>query len=112
MWLNGLIQAGIKYVKYQPITGDINQVVSLLYACCLFSKNIPAFIFTAKFLLFRHLFVAVAANAFLLNCSALPADVISTVEFNQTGDLLATGDKGGRVVIFQRETEVSLQSHI
>ncbi len=23
------------------------------------------------------------------------ADVISTVEFNQTGDLLATGDKGG-----------------
>lgn len=36
----------------------------------------------------------------------LPADVISTVEFNQTGDLLATGDKGGRVVIFQRETEV------
>lgn len=38
----------------------------------------------------------------------LLADVISTVEFNQTGDLLATGDKGGRVVIFQRETEVSL----
>lgn len=38
----------------------------------------------------------------------LPADVISTVEFNQTGDLLATGDKGGRVVIFQRESEVSL----
>uniref|UniRef100_A0A672SV06 Serine/threonine-protein phosphatase 2A 55 kDa regulatory subunit B n=1 Tax=Sinocyclocheilus grahami TaxID=75366 RepID=A0A672SV06_SINGR len=34
------------------------------------------------------------------------SDVISTVEFNQTGDLLATGDKGGRVVIFQRETEV------
>ncbi|XP_028259319.1 protein phosphatase 2, regulatory subunit B, gamma a [Parambassis ranga] len=33
------------------------------------------------------------------------ADVISTVEFNQTGDLLATGDKGGRVVIFQREIE-------
>uniref|UniRef100_A0A4W5KS97 Uncharacterized protein n=1 Tax=Hucho hucho TaxID=62062 RepID=A0A4W5KS97_9TELE len=32
------------------------------------------------------------------------ADVISTVEFNHTGDLLATGDKGGRVVVFQRET--------
>lgn len=30
------------------------------------------------------------------------------MEFNQTGDLLATGDKGGRVVIFQRETEVGL----
>ncbi|KAF2982819.1 hypothetical protein EK904_001360 [Melospiza melodia maxima] len=32
-------------------------------------------------------------------------DIISTVEFNYTGDLLATGDKGGRVVIFQREQE-------
>ncbi|KPP68150.1 hypothetical protein Z043_113192 [Scleropages formosus] len=32
-------------------------------------------------------------------------DIISTVEFNQTGELLATGDKGGRVVIFQREPE-------
>ncbi|XP_069755730.1 serine/threonine-protein phosphatase 2A 55 kDa regulatory subunit B delta isoform isoform X3 [Narcine bancroftii] len=34
------------------------------------------------------------------------ADIISTVEFNYSGDLLATGDKGGRVVIFQREQEV------
>ncbi|XP_010186327.1 PREDICTED: serine/threonine-protein phosphatase 2A 55 kDa regulatory subunit B gamma isoform-like [Mesitornis unicolor] len=34
-----------------------------------------------------------------------PADIISTVEFNHTGELLATGDKGGRVVIFQREPE-------
>ncbi|XP_071476128.1 serine/threonine-protein phosphatase 2A 55 kDa regulatory subunit B delta isoform-like isoform X2 [Diadema antillarum] len=32
------------------------------------------------------------------------ADIISTVEFNHDGELLATGDKGGRVVIFQRET--------
>uniref|UniRef100_H2YS84 Serine/threonine-protein phosphatase 2A 55 kDa regulatory subunit B n=1 Tax=Ciona savignyi TaxID=51511 RepID=H2YS84_CIOSA len=31
------------------------------------------------------------------------ADIISTVEFNHDGELLATGDKGGRVVIFQRE---------
>lgn len=30
-------------------------------------------------------------------------DIISTVEFNYDGELLATGDKGGRVVIFQRE---------
>ncbi|XP_066516022.1 protein phosphatase 2, regulatory subunit B, gamma a isoform X2 [Hoplias malabaricus] len=37
------------------------------------------------------------------------ADVISTVEFNQTGNLLATGDKGGRVVIFQREPEVKFE---
>ncbi|KAI4501350.1 hypothetical protein M0802_003723, partial [Mischocyttarus mexicanus] len=33
----------------------------------------------------------------------LLADIISCVEFNHDGDLLATGDKGGRVVIFQRD---------
>lgn len=38
----------------------------------------------------------------------LTADIISTVEFNHSGELLATGDKGGRVVIFQQEPEVSL----
>ena len=37
-------------------------------------------------------------------CAA--ADIISTVEFNSSGELLATGDKGGRVVVFQREQEV------
>ncbi|CAG9118900.1 unnamed protein product [Plutella xylostella] len=31
------------------------------------------------------------------------ADLISCVEFNHDGELLATGDKGGRVVIFQRD---------
>ncbi|XP_023222030.1 protein phosphatase PP2A 55 kDa regulatory subunit-like [Centruroides vittatus] len=31
------------------------------------------------------------------------ADIISCVEFNCDGELLATGDKGGRVVIFQRD---------
>ncbi len=31
------------------------------------------------------------------------ADIISTVEFSEDGELLATGDKGGRIVIFQRE---------
>ena len=30
------------------------------------------------------------------------------MEFNQDGDLLATGDKGGRVVIFQRDPAVRL----
>lgn len=29
------------------------------------------------------------------------ADIISCVEYNHDGELLATGDKGGRVVIFQ-----------
>lgn len=31
------------------------------------------------------------------------ADIVSTVEFNHDGELLATGDKGGRIVIFQKE---------
>lgn len=30
------------------------------------------------------------------------ADIISTVEFNEDGNFLATGDKGGRVVLFER----------
>ena len=38
---------------------------------------------------------------------SLSADIISTVEFNYSGELLAPGAKGGRVVIFQREQEVS-----
>ena len=36
------------------------------------------------------------------------ADIISCVEFNHDGELLATGDKGGRVVIFQRDQVVSV----
>ncbi|NXY37240.1 2ABA phosphatase, partial [Pomatorhinus ruficollis] len=39
------------------------------------------------------------------------ADIISTVEFNHSGELLATGDKGGRVVIFQQEQENKTPSH-
>lgn len=30
------------------------------------------------------------------------ADIISTVKFNHTGDFLATGDRGGRIVLFER----------
>lgn len=29
-------------------------------------------------------------------------DIVSTVEFDSTGEYLAAGDRGGRVVIFQR----------
>lgn len=43
-----------------------------------------------------------------LNDDITDADVISCVEFNHDGDLLATGDKGGRVVIFQ----VSWMTHV
>jgi hypothetical protein len=36
------------------------------------------------------------------------ADIISTVEFDHTGNYLATGDKGGRVVLFERNETVSV----
>lgn len=29
-------------------------------------------------------------------------DIISAIEFDRTGDYLATGDRGGRVVLFER----------
>ncbi|KAF8388848.1 hypothetical protein HHK36_025528 [Tetracentron sinense] len=32
----------------------------------------------------------------------LPVDIISAIEFDKTGDHLATGDRGGRVVLFER----------
>ncbi|KAK3564008.1 hypothetical protein QTP86_006260 [Hemibagrus guttatus] len=49
-------------------------------------------------------------NSFLRDHNyATEADIISTVEFNSTGELLATGDKGGRVVVFQREQESKSQ---
>lgn len=38
--------------------------------------------------------------------SSPSADIISTVEFDSTGNYLATGDKGGRVVLFERNESV------
>lgn len=38
------------------------------------------------------------------------ADIISTVEFNDQGEFLATGDKGGRVVLFERSHSKKKQS--
>lgn len=35
--------------------------------------------------------------------SITEGDVISTVEFDTTGEFLATGDRGGRIVLFKRE---------
>jgi len=40
------------------------------------------------------------------------ADIISTVEFDHTGNYLATGDKGGRVVLFERNESVSPTSSL
>jgi len=33
------------------------------------------------------------------------ADILSAVEFDDTGEFLATGDKGGRIVLFKRGTD-------
>ena len=41
-----------------------------------------------------------------LTAGVIPADIISTVEFDHTGNYLATGDKGGRVVLFERNETV------
>lgn len=45
-------------------------------------------------------------KAFLMFLYDVAADIISAVEFDHTGDFLATGDKGGRIVLFQRESSV------
>lgn len=34
-------------------------------------------------------------------CVYFPADRISTVEFDKSGDYVAVGDRGGRIVIFE-----------
>lgn len=47
----------------------------------------------------------------ILTCAAA-ADIISTVEFDHTGNYLATGDKGGRVVLFERNETASLPSPV
>jgi hypothetical protein len=46
------------------------------------------------------------------NTNEFAADIISTVEFDQTGNYLATGDKGGRVVLFERNETVSLSVYM
>lgn len=37
--------------------------------------------------------------------SITESDVISAVEFDHTGDYLATGDRGGRIVLFERQRD-------
>jgi hypothetical protein len=37
-----------------------------------------------------------------LVCCFISVDIISAIEFDKSGDHLATGDKGGRVVLFER----------
>ena len=44
-----------------------------------------------------------------LMCCA--ADIISAVEFDYSGDYLATGDQGGRVVLFERVASTAVSKH-
>lgn len=46
----------------------------------------------------------------LISLAVIIADIISTVEFDSTGNYLATGDKGGRVVLFERNEMVRKNS--
>jgi serine/threonine-protein phosphatase 2A regulatory subunit B len=45
-----------------------------------------------------------------VDANTTSADIISTVEFDHTGNYLATGDKGGRVVLFERNETVRLSA--
>ncbi|PPD85071.1 hypothetical protein GOBAR_DD17990 [Gossypium barbadense] len=46
---------------------------------------------------------------FLVLEGGAPFDIISAIEFNRNGDHLATGDRGGRVVLFER---TDTQDHV
>lgn len=60
-------------------------------------------------MVFHYIFpVRNVTKFYILYIICVLADIISCVEFNSTGELLATGDKGGRIVIFQQEQGVSL----
>ena len=48
-------------------------------------------------------FDLIIVSAFCLHSIVFFAvDIISAIEFDKTGDHLATGDRGGRVVLFER----------
>lgn len=41
----------------------------------------------------------------------LAVDIISAIEFDKSGDHLATGDRGGRVVLFERTDAKEVRPH-
>lgn len=62
---------------------------------------------------------AMTEGEFLIPCSfsfsfaiLILADLITTVEFDLTGDFLASGDKGGRIVLFERNSLVPLPNNV
>ena len=55
---------------------------------------------------FDRILVPESPNCLFADDVPSQADIISTVEFDHTGNYLATGDKGGRVVLFERNETV------
>jgi hypothetical protein len=53
---------------------------------------------------YKKVNIIIIPNVFLYE--SFSADLISTIEFNEDGEFLAVGDKGGRIVVFQREKQV------
>lgn len=53
---------------------------------------------------FSGIWFTILNVVYLSDCLHLPfvVDIISAIEFDKTGDHLATGDRGGRVVLFER----------
>lgn len=83
-------------------------VLPAVFFCFWESRQISMkslFFFIIQLKSFKSLHADIFSPSFFF-CSCVAADIISTVEFNSSGELLATGDKGGRVVVFQREQEV------
>lgn len=56
-----------------------------------------------KLIVFKKQIHSGIPNLFALNAVFIFAvDIISAIEFDKSGDHLATGDRGGRVVLFER----------
>ncbi len=54
---------------------------------------------------FMNVNIIISTNC--INFASFLADIISTVEFDNTGEFLASGDNVGRVVLFQRNNTVN-----
>lgn len=63
----------------------------------------PSIIFESRFGRRRHLKPPGLSPSFLASTAA---DLLTAIEFDQDGEYLATGDKGGRVVIFQKGDDI------
>lgn len=61
-------------------------------------------IFYSKFMWRHHTCVLCIFISQVIDCAKLKraVDLISAIEFERRGEYLATGDRGGRVVLFER----------